>query len=75
MEMPVITALKYYKAISVISAGEKIEDLNIVSYPHMDKKNRKDLFKSLEKTYNQGKVKESQVVNVEEMALKLHHGR
>jgi hypothetical protein len=75
MNLPVIVALKYYKAISVITASERIDDLNISSYPHMEEKGRKKLFKQYEKAYTQGKVNESQIVKVEEMALKLSHGR
>lgn len=67
--------LKYYRAISVLEARKYIQELNLVSYPHMKKKDREKIFKSYKKVADQGKIPQKDIVRVEEMVAKINHGR
>jgi hypothetical protein len=75
MSMPVKIALKYYKAKQVLEAREFLKELNLVSYPHMKKKDRKELYKTYREIADQGKVDKKNIVKVDDMVSKLNHGR
>lgn len=48
--MPYETALKYYRAVEIIDARERLMELNVASYPMMKKDGRNRYYKKLHKT-------------------------
>lgn len=66
--MPVKKAMKYYKALSIIKAKEAIDSYSTVSYPYMDKKDRKELFKEKKATATQGKIDKKEIMSFDQFA-------
>ena len=67
------TVIRYYSAITVLDAQERLVDMNVSDYPKMGKESRKKFFKEMRKKAYPSELQKE--VTFDEMARKLNGGR
>lgn len=72
--MPIELVKAYMESLDIILSQEALVNIETNSFPHMaNKKNREKTISKYEKMAF--KLKEKEIVNVDEMIGKLNHGR
>lgn len=73
-DMPASLVAGYMNCLEIIHSQEALVDIEITSFPYLqDKQKRKRLLKKYEDTAF--KLRQKEIVNVDDMVRKLSHGR